>query len=99
MSVQLLNRRDVQFQLFEMLNSAKLSERARFAEHSEETFNAAIDTARQIAEDLFAPHNAKLDSNEPTFDGKKVSVIEEVKTAFDALAARSSTKAGFSTGK
>jgi len=94
MSSELLNRRDVQFQLFEVLNSAKLSGRPRFSEHNEETFNAAIDTARQIAEDLFAPHNAKLDSHEPTFDGEKVTIIDEVKIAFDALA-----EAGFIAGR
>ncbi|UZE94579.1 acyl-CoA dehydrogenase [Alkalimarinus alittae] len=90
----LLNSRDIQFQLYEVLNSASLTERSRFTEHSRETFNAAIDTAAQIAEDLFANHNAKLDNHEPQFDGKKVSIIPEVKTAFDALAT-----AGFIAGR
>lgn len=90
----LLNERDVQFQLYEVLNTEALSQRERFAEHSKETFNAALNTARQIAEDLFAPHNAKLDSNEPTFDGQKVSMMEEVKIAFKGLA-----EAGFIAGR
>ncbi|MFD2231859.1 acyl-CoA dehydrogenase [Alkalimarinus sediminis] len=94
MSHKLLNSRDVEFQLYEVLNSAALTQRPRFAEHSKETFNAAIDTAKQIATDLYAPHNAKLDANEPQFDGKKVSMIPEVKTAFDALA-----QAGFIAGR
>jgi len=94
MSNTLLNTRDIQFQLYEVLDSAALTQRARFAEHSQETFNAAIDTAAQIATDLFAPHNAKLDSQEPEFDGKKVSIIPEVKIAFDALA-----QAGFIAGR
>ena len=90
----LLNSRDVQFQLYEVLNTQALSERPRFAEHSRETFDAAIDTARKIAEDLFAPHNAKLDSHEPTFDGEKVAMIGEVKIAYQALA-----EAGFIAGR
>ena len=90
----LLNSRDVKFQLYEVLKTASLIERERFSEHSEETFDAAIDTAKQIATDLFAPHNAKLDKEEPTFDGKKVSIIDEVKIAFDALAG-----AGFIAGR
>lgn len=94
MTNTLLNTRDIQFQLYEVLNSAALLQRERFSEHSEETFNSAIDTAAQIAVDLFAPHNAKLDSNEPQFDGDKVSIIPEVKTAFDALA-----QAGFIAGR
>lgn len=90
----LLNDRDVQFQLYEVLNTKSLTERERFTEHSPETFNAALATAKQIAEDLFAPHNAKLDSNEPTFDGHKVSMMEEVKLAFQGLA-----DAGFIAGR
>ena len=90
----LLNERDVQFQLYEVLNSAALTERDRFTEHSKETFDAALNTAKQIAEDLFAPHNALLDSNEPTFDGHKVSMMDEVKTAFHGLA-----DAGFIAGR
>lgn len=90
----LLNERDVQFQLYEVLNTCALTERERFTEHSKETFDAALSTAKSIAEDLFAPHNAKLDSNEPTFDGKKVSMMEEVKLAFHGLA-----EAGFIAGR
>ncbi len=94
MSNSLLNTRDIQFQLYEVLNSTELTKRPRFAEHNIETFNAAIDTATQIATDLFANHNAQLDTNEPQFDGKKVSIIAEVKIAFDALAS-----AGFIAGR
>jgi len=94
MSSKLLNARDIQFQLYEVLNSASLTERTRFSDHSRETFDAAITTAAQIAADLFAPHNAKLDSNEPQFDGEKVSILPEVKIAYDALA-----EAGFIAGR
>lgn len=94
MSDTLLNSRDVQFQLYELLDSASLSQRARFSDHSVETFNAAIATAASIANDLFAPHNAKLDSQEPEFDGQRVSLLPEVKTAYDALA-----EAGFIAGR
>ncbi|WP_156509043.1 acyl-CoA dehydrogenase N-terminal domain-containing protein, partial [Oleiphilus sp. HI0132] len=47
METDLLNERDVQFQLYEVLETAALTERARFNEHNVETFNAAISTARQ----------------------------------------------------
>lgn len=93
-SSALLNNRDIQFQLYEVLNAAALTERPRFAEHSLETFNAALETARKIAEDLFAPHNAQLDKNEPSFDGEKVSIMEEVKIAYQGLA-----EAGFIAGR
>ncbi|OUS25059.1 acyl-CoA dehydrogenase [Gammaproteobacteria bacterium 45_16_T64] len=94
MSEPLLNRRDVQFQLYEVLNCADLPLRSRFSEHSKDTFDAAIDTAEQLAEDLFAPHNHLADQQEPTFDGKKVSMLSDVKIACDALA-----EAGFIAGR
>ncbi|RJG17055.1 acyl-CoA dehydrogenase [Massilia cavernae] len=85
MQSKILSRRDLEFLLYEWLDVEALTLRARFQDHSRETFNAALDTAEQIAIDLFAPHNAKSDSNEPQFDGSKVTIIPEVKAALDAF--------------
>ncbi len=79
-----MNRRDLDFQLYEMLNVEALTARERFSEHDKDVFNAVIDTATQIAADLFEPHNSKADQNEPTFDGEKVHIIPEVKEALQA---------------
>jgi alkylation response protein AidB-like acyl-CoA dehydrogenase len=87
MQSKILSRRDIEFLLYEWLDVEALTARARFADHSRETFNAALDTAEQIATDLFAPHNKKNDSNEPHFDGEKVTIIPEVKVALDAFSA------------
>ncbi len=57
----------------------------RYADHSRETFDAALDTCEKIATDLFAPHNKKSDANEPHFDGETVSIIPEVSTALRAF--------------
>ncbi|NDV90103.1 acyl-CoA dehydrogenase [Alteromonas sp. 345S023] len=83
MADQLIPRREMQFQLYEVLNTQALCEKARFEEHNVETFNAVIDMAEKMAEELFLPHNAIADKNEPTFDGTKVSMIDDVKKAFD----------------
>jgi alkylation response protein AidB-like acyl-CoA dehydrogenase len=87
MQSKILSRRDIDFLLYEWLAVEALSARPRFQDHSRETFNAALDTAEQIATDLFATHNKKNDSHEPHFDGEKVTIIAEVKTALDAYAA------------
>ena len=79
MADQLIPRREMQFQLYEVLNTQSLCEKARFEEHNVETFNAVIDMAEKMAEELFLPHNAIADKDEPTFDGKKVTMIGEVK--------------------
>ncbi|RJF95726.1 acyl-CoA dehydrogenase [Noviherbaspirillum saxi] len=82
----LLNDRDLQFLLYEFLDTEALLKRPRYADHSRETFDATLDTARQIAEELFAPHNAKGDANEPQFDGERVHLVPETKAAWDAFA-------------
>ena len=40
--------------------------------------------SQSIAEDKFLPCAAKLDANEPTFDGEKAHLIPEVREALDA---------------
>ncbi|KUI21464.1 acyl-CoA dehydrogenase [Mycobacterium sp. GA-1285] len=82
----LLSRRDLDFLLYEWLRVEELTERERFAEHSRETFDAVLELSEQLATRYFAPHNKKSDANEPTFDGEKVTVIPEVKEAWDAFA-------------
>jgi len=86
----IINRRDLSFMLHELLAVDTLTHAPRFAEHSRETFDAAIDTALQIAVERFAPHNRKADLNEPRFDGQRVTLIPEVGQALQAFA-----KAGF----
>ncbi|MGH8807862.1 MAG: acyl-CoA dehydrogenase [Noviherbaspirillum sp.] len=85
MQSKIISRRDLDFLLYEWLNAEELTKRARYADHSRETFNAAMDTCEQIATDLFAPHNKKNDQEEPHFDGEKVHIIPEVKTALKAF--------------
>ncbi|QNA89228.1 acyl-CoA dehydrogenase [Massilia sp. Dwa41.01b] len=94
MQSTILNRRDIDFLLYEWLAVDALCARERYRDHSRETFTAALDTAEQIAVDLFATHNKKSDSQEPHFDGEKVTIIPEVKTALDAFCAAGFMAAG-----
>ncbi|MDR2188963.1 MAG: acyl-CoA dehydrogenase [Azonexus sp.] len=82
----LLNDRDLAFLLYEFLDTAALVQRERYREHSPEVFTAVLKTARAIAEEEFAPHNAKGDATEPEYDGVNVRMIAETKTAWDAFA-------------
>ena len=85
MSETLLSARNLAFELYEVLDAEGLTQRARFAEHSRETFDAAIGTARSIAENLFAPHNRKNDEHEPQYVDGAAVLIPEVKPAVDAF--------------
>ncbi|MFJ2482431.1 acyl-CoA dehydrogenase [Pseudomonas sp. NPDC087598] len=85
MSETLLSSRNLAFELYEVLDAEGLTRRERFAEHNRETFDAAIGTARSIAEKYFAPHNRKGDENEPRYEDGKAILIPEVKPAVDAF--------------
>ena len=50
----LISARDLQFMLYEVLDTEALLARPRYAEHSREVFDATLDTARQIAEGALA---------------------------------------------
>ena len=80
----LINRRDLDFQLYELLEVAALAARARFAGQDRAIYNATLDTAEAIATHKFATHAAKLDREEPVLDGGRVRLIPEVKDALDA---------------
>lgn len=85
MSETLLSSRNLAFELYEVLDAEGLTQRERFAEHTRETFDAAIGTARNIAEKYFAPHNRKNDENEPRYEDGQAILIPEVKPAVDAF--------------
>ncbi|ALI23983.1 DmdC-like protein [Mycolicibacterium fortuitum] len=87
MKSTILSRRDLDFLLYEWLDVEKLTTLDRFSEHSRETFDGVLDLCEQLATRYFAPHNKLSDANEPTFDGQTVSLIPEVKEAWDAFAA------------
>lgn len=94
MSESLVSRQELNFQLYELLNTESLCSRDKFTEHNREIFDATLDVAEKMATELFLPHNATADTHEPTFDGEKVSMLPEVKVAFDAF-----REAGFIAGR
>ncbi len=86
MASLLLNRRDLEFLLYEWLDVEGLTRRPRHAEHSRETFDGVLALAEQIATEHFAPHNRRADAEEPRFDGERVHLIPEVGAALEVFA-------------
>ena len=80
----LTNRRNLEFMLYEVLQADKLCAWPRFADHSRDTFAAALDLAHQIALEKFLPHNRKSDLNEPQMVDGKVVLIPEIGEAVQA---------------
>jgi alkylation response protein AidB-like acyl-CoA dehydrogenase len=80
----LVNRRDLDFLLYELLDVESLTKHPRYAQHDRATFDSVIEAAHTLAEEKFQTHAAKLDAQEPEFDGERVHLIPEVKAALDA---------------
>ncbi|MGI9287242.1 MAG: acyl-CoA dehydrogenase [Pseudomonadales bacterium] len=85
MVAPMLDERDLDFMLYELFDAAALTDRERYADHNRETFSAAINTAKTVAEKYFLPFRQKVDTHQPTFDGEKVHMIPEIKVALDAV--------------
>ncbi len=85
MPAPILNDRDLEFMLYELFDVTALTQRPRYADHSKETFDAAINTAKTIAEKVFLPIRHKIDINEPTFDGEKIQLVDEIQPALKAV--------------
>ncbi|MEM1349550.1 MAG: acyl-CoA dehydrogenase family protein, partial [Myxococcota bacterium] len=91
-----INRRDLDFLLYELCQTERLAGSAHFLGHGRETFDAIVDTAYKIAKDLFEPHAMKLDRAEPQLEHGRVELIPEVKEATDAFVEAGFTAMSFS---
>ena len=79
-------RDTVDFLLHDWLRVESLAARARFADHSRETFAQVLDTCERIAREKFAPFNRVADTEEPWFDGERVHLPEASRAAARAYA-------------
>ncbi|PCI51761.1 MAG: acyl-CoA dehydrogenase [Alphaproteobacteria bacterium] len=80
----IVNRRDIDFLMYEVFDLEQILTTERYGDYDGQVITAVLDTAQTIAEDKFLPCAAKLDANEPTFDGTQVHIIPEVAEALAA---------------
>ncbi len=80
-------RATLDFLLYHWLRVESLNQRERFADHSRETFDAVLDTCERIAREKYAPFNRTVDTQEPHFDGDKVTLPQATHDAQKAYAA------------
>jgi alkylation response protein AidB-like acyl-CoA dehydrogenase len=86
----LINPHDLDFLLHDWLKVEDLTAYPRFAEHDRETISAVLETARQLAEDKFRPHNRAADDDEPHLIDGTVVLHPDVQPAIKAF-----SEAGF----
>src|SRR5690349_11683940 len=78
-------RSTIEFLIYDWLRADTLSQRARFADHSRETFGSVLDAAERLAREKFAPFNRLIDIEEPRFDGEKVVLPQATYDAWKAF--------------
>lgn len=93
MNVPLLDRRDLDFLLFDWLGIEALLTRPRYAEHSRDSLTAVLDLSERLAADAFLPTLKLGDRHEPELTSEGVKVRPEI-----AAAVRRYAEAGLLAG-
>ena len=93
MSTPLLDARDIDFLLYEVFDAESLITRERYADHTRETFSAALATAKTVAEKHLLPLRGVVDKQPPRFVDGRVEMIAEAKAAIEALVTSGLTRA------
>ena len=82
----IVDRRDLDFVLFDVLGADRLLDQPRFALHDRDSIQLMLDTAQKVAEDAFLPCAAEVDANEPAFVGGQVVMPDAAGQALRAFA-------------
>ncbi len=94
----LIPRRDLDFQLFEVLDAAGLCRLPRYAEHDRAVLDGVLDTAYRVATERFAPFAAASDASEPRIVDGRAWTIPETRAALAAYNEAAFTAATFDIG-
>ncbi|WP_437720963.1 acyl-CoA dehydrogenase [Sorangium sp. So ce861] len=81
----LLNDRDVEFLLYEVLDAPRLCELPYFADHTRETFDLYLQSCRRFAREVLFPTYRPVDASPPRFEGGAVAVHPTLKQVFQPM--------------
>ncbi|MCU0338308.1 MAG: acyl-CoA dehydrogenase [Spirosomaceae bacterium] len=73
---QFYSKRDLHFNLYELLHVEQLSQYAYFQDHNRESFDMILDAAEQIADKMLHPLLTEMDRHEPQLVDGKIRVHE-----------------------
>lgn len=86
MDQKIINMNDLAFQLYELHQIEQQLRFPRYADHSRDTLDAALQLALKVGAEEFAPHNHLADKEEPRFENGRVVMRPEVGQALKVLA-------------
>lgn len=81
----IVNRRDLDFLMYEVLGLDEILNAERYSDYDRESVEAILDLSQSIAEEKYLPIAALLDANEPQFVDGRVETIPELKDALNAF--------------
>lgn len=73
------SKRDLQFNLYELLNVEQLTQYAYYRDHDRASFDMVLDAAEQIADKMLYPLLTEMDRKEPQLVDGKIRVHEGMK--------------------
>jgi butyryl-CoA dehydrogenase len=81
----LISDRDVDFVLYELLDAASLCSLDAFADHSQETFDLFLQSARRVAREVLYPTYRLMDAAPPRLRDGRVEVHPAMKVVYPQL--------------
>lgn len=91
----IVNRRDLEFLLFDLHQTDKLFETPYFADYDRASVSAILDAAQKIAEDVYAPIAQALDDQEPEYRNGEAITHRALKPALQSYCDAGFLAAGF----
>ena len=90
------SKRDIKFQLYEVLNAESLTQYPYFQDHDRDAFDMVLEAADQIAEKMLFPLLTEMDRHEPKLVDGKIRVHEGMKAIVKRFGEDGWINAGFS---
>ncbi|WP_259015612.1 acyl-CoA dehydrogenase [Emticicia fluvialis] len=90
------SKRDIQFNLYQLLNIESLNRYAYFQDHNRESFNMVLDAAGHIAEKMLYPLLTEMDRKEPQLVNGRIKVHPGMKPIVRQFGQDGWINAGFS---
>ena len=81
----LIDDRDVDFLLYDVLGAERLTELPAFSEHSRATFDLVLQTTRRLAREVLFPAYRTMDAEPPALEGGRVRVHPVMRSIYPRL--------------
>ncbi|HEX9765475.1 MAG TPA: acyl-CoA dehydrogenase [Nitriliruptorales bacterium] len=85
MANPVLDDREIDFLLHDVLDVEQLTKLDHFADHSRETYDAVVEAARRVARDVLFPGYRSLDEQPPVFSEGRIRVADELRPMWERL--------------